>query len=204
MKYTIYKITNLINEKIYIGQHKTINIDDGYMGSGVMLKRAYKKYGQENFFKEILFEFDTYDEMVAKELELVNEAFVRRSDTYNLTEGGGDGFEYINRMGLNNQNKDWVAIQAKIRLKTKGVKRPWMTEEMILRHKNGLVRYDTFTGKSHTEETKRKMSESAKGKHNGSKNSQFGSMWITDGNKNQKIKRDETMPDGWYKGRKIK
>ena len=50
----IYKTTNTLNGKIYVGQHKTQVIDDGYMGSGRLIQRALKKYGAENFLREVL------------------------------------------------------------------------------------------------------------------------------------------------------
>ena len=57
-----YKITNNINGHFYYGVHNTNNINDGYMGSGTRLHYAYKKYGIENFSKEILKYFESRNE----------------------------------------------------------------------------------------------------------------------------------------------
>lgn len=84
----IYKITNLINNKIYIGVHRTNVLDDGYMGSGKIIKRAIKKYGLENFKKEILNFYDTYKEVLEEEKKLVTISFINQKDVYNLKEGG--------------------------------------------------------------------------------------------------------------------
>ena len=62
----IYKITNLINNKIYIGKDTTS--DSKYFGSGLLIKRAYQKYSKENFTKEVIDETDNYDELSKKEI----------------------------------------------------------------------------------------------------------------------------------------
>jgi hypothetical protein len=88
--YLIYKITNIKTNKFYIGAHRTTDIDDKYMGSGVYLKRAQKKYGIENFKKEILCVFDNEHDMFNKEAELVN----LHENSYNLMNGGQGGWTY--------------------------------------------------------------------------------------------------------------
>ena len=70
MFYTIYKVTNLINNKIYIGKHQTKNPHDSYYGSGYMIRTWIEKYGKENFKKEILLIFDNEKEMNMTQLRI--------------------------------------------------------------------------------------------------------------------------------------
>ena len=89
MKYHyFYKITNNINNHFYYGVHNTDDLEDGYMGSGKRLHIAYKKYGIENFTKEILKFFDSSEEAFDYEKYIVNEEMIRRDDCYNIQIGG--------------------------------------------------------------------------------------------------------------------
>jgi group I intron endonuclease len=103
MIYYIYKITNLCNGKIYIGIHKTQSLDDDYLGSGKLLKAAIKKYGKDNFKKEVLETFNNEADMVAKEQELVTAQFVLDENNYNIMPGGK--FGSLERNGLSFKNK---------------------------------------------------------------------------------------------------
>jgi len=93
MYYIVYKTTNLINDKYYIGFHKCESLYDGYLGSGKILKRSILKYGIENFNREILYFCDNESEMKEKENELVNKNFIKDINNYNLKIGGSGGFE---------------------------------------------------------------------------------------------------------------
>lgn len=207
MYYTIYKITNKIDGKFYIGSHKTKKLDDEYMGSGKYLLAAQKKYGIENFTKDILFVFDNSKEMYDKEAEIVNEEFLITENTYNLKKGGFGGWDHEN---LNSEKQRNKCIKGNLKQKSLVVNDPsWKGREkqrecgsknLKKAHIEGKIKYNTFTGKKHTEETKQKISEKNKIKQTGQNNSQFGTMWITNNIENKKIKKSDLIPEGWKKG----
>jgi len=192
MKYIIYKTTNRTNSKIYIGAHKTKNIDDGYMGSGTILVRSIKKRGISNFKKEILHIFETSEEMYAKEAEIVNEEFIARKDTYNIKLGGCGGWDYVNA----NIDKFKTAEQRKA-ASIKAIK------TLRLRFSNG-----TLKRKKHTEETKKKIGV-ANSKHQlGECNSQYGTCWVSNKHDRTSIRipteeLETYMNAGWIKQRII-
>lgn len=173
MFYIIYKITNKLNGKFYIGKHQTKNLDDGYMGSGKLIKVAIKKYGVENFNKEILHIFETEAVMNEVEANLV----VINEDSYNLCPGGQGGFGHINKNGLNAGIRFSDTEQKKRAGSIGGTKRiPFLQEINILATEARLRLYPegTFKNKKHSDESKLKIKKSSIGKHSGSKNSQYG------------------------------
>lgn len=114
MFYYTYKTTNSVNGHYYIGAHKTEDFNDGYIGSGTVLKKAIKKHGKEKFFKEILKFHPSEKEMYAHERAIVNEAFVARPDTYNLKLGGAGGFDYINSTMTTEQRKERALLASSV------------------------------------------------------------------------------------------
>ena len=212
MHYLIYKITNKLNNKIYVGKHKTDNPDDDYLGSGLLIERAVEKYGREHFSKEIICRLNTLEEMNDMEAKIVDEEFIARDDTYNLKLGGQGGWADVipytkssrKEVGRNNwkigidrlkvlmEDEEYrLALFAKAKAAKElycsinGVPKPWL-------------------GRTHTEETKKKMSASKKGTYIGKKNPAYGTMWITNGEENRKIKATDSLPENWKKGRRLK
>lgn len=106
----VYKTTNLINGRFYIGMHSTNKLNDNYLGSGWVLKDAINKYGRENFKKEILYIYNTRKEALTKEAEIVNETFIKDNNNYNLILGGNG---VIDQYGERNHQWGKTAPNAK-------------------------------------------------------------------------------------------
>lgn len=203
MFYTIYKTTNLINGKFYIGKHKTKELNDGYLGSGKLLRRAIKKYGIENFHKEILHICKDEEHMNLLEKILV---VPDKELNYNLCPGGRGGWTYINTTCHNNKgNKRRVGNYGwKVRPDTScPLYRQKISESIKALYENGFR--NPFLNKTHTQETKDKIGQINSIKQAGELNSQYGTCWITNGTESKKIKKEvDSIPEGWYKGRVIK
>ena len=67
----------------------------------------------------------------------------------------------------------------------------------------GKPLFPSFNGRPHSKETKEIMSQNRKGKGTSTKNSQYGTMWITNGVDNAKINKESIIPQGWVRGRNI-
>ena len=106
MKYIVYCTTNIVNKKIYVGQHLTENPNkyDHYLGCGVYdnkpstynkpktaFQYAVQKYGPSNFKRVTIKVYDNVEDALALEAELVTKEFLQRKDVYNEVLGGNVG-----------------------------------------------------------------------------------------------------------------
>ena len=204
MDHIIYKTTNITNGKYYIGKHSTSNVEDGYLGSGKLLQRAIKKYGIENFSREILFYCDSEKEALEIEKKLVTEKTVKDKNSYNVTLGGFGTWYNVNQNHNNKNNKRQTG--------NFGWKERCKDDEFFSqRVSEGLKEYykdhpGTFTDHKHSEKTKQIIGKKNSKAQSGKKNSQYGKCWIYNDTESKSIPKSEInsyLESGWIKGRKI-
>ena len=193
----IYKTTNLINGKFYVGMHSTSNMNDGYLGSGRRLRYSIRKYGVENFQIEYLEFFDSREDLAAREAELVNEDLLHDPMCINLKSGGVGGWS-VEQQRKNsikgNLKKQWLIENDK----------EWYERWQSNMSKSLKGKQNWWLGKTHSDETKQKISETNSIQQSGSNNSQYGTCWITNDTDNKKIQKGDDIPTGWKLGRVIK
>lgn len=123
----------------------------------------------------------------------------------NIQPGGGGGFISLEHM-KKSQKKASEVLHEKWKDPIFREKRIMTSSDIFKKlHKEGKIKHDTFTGRLHTDETKRKMKEKAQSR-TGKLNSSFGTCWITNEKENKKIRKtelNEYLSKGWKAGRKI-
>ena len=207
-----YKTTNLINNRYYLGMHSTNRIDDGYLGSGKRLYYELSKYGRDNFKFEILEQFDSREELVQAEIDLITEQDVKDPNCLNLKQGGSGGFTDENRKKARQvtdkileekYGNNFRAIIGKQYYENISEEQKQERNALIARRlKEVGFNHATFKGKKHSEETLSKMKSAKVGHGKGVRNSQFGTRWITNETENKKINKNTPIPEGWRLGRK--
>lgn len=160
--YYFYKITNLINGKFYYGVHQTNNLDDGYMGSGIGINRAYKKYGVQNFQKEILHYFSNAEEMYAYEETIVNNTLVKDTNCYNQVIGGRNNVvmkKLADKARLHNQDE---VIRQK---RNEGINRYWHTGDVEAKKQKQSIANRKFWNSEKGQKARIALSEKLKQTH---------------------------------------
>lgn len=173
----VYLTTNLVNGKMYIGQHHFNEYDKWYLGSGKLLQQAIKKYGRDNFEKVIIEYAKNLDELNQREKYWIDyvgaNMDMNHTTWYNIAEGGlNPPVIYGHKHSEETKKKMALAATGKKKSREsieKGINTRRL-RGMTPKEKAQLDFLHTLKpmkGKHHSEESKKKMSEVKKGKHLG-------------------------------------
>lgn len=196
-KYIIYKITNLINNKIYIGKHETFDINDDYMGSGKLIVAAIKKHGKDSFKKEILYVCDTYDEATEKEKNIVNIDFINDESSYNLRLGGDGGNTHL----LKTKNEiDEIYKKANIsKIKNNTLKDS--AETKLKKSHSAKQRVKNNPNTLPNNKNRIHSGKALENIQNAAKKRAGKLIWINNGLTETKHRKDQKIPEGFVAGR---
>lgn len=209
--YFIYKTTCILNNKYYLGRHTTNNLNDGYMGSGKILKAAIIKYGDHNFVREIIFFATSREDLIQTEIELVNVELLKDKLCMNITLGGhGDWYHQNSNSEIQKRKNKKSIIKQKFLMENdvefrlnkqingaKIFKKLW---------EEGKIEPLDWTGRKHTKEAIINLKNAKKGYGRGNENSNYNKRWVfneaTKETKHINIdKLEHYLELGWKKGK---
>ena len=202
----IYKTTDTRNGNFYIGMHSTENLKDGYVGSGTRLKHLIYKHGKEIFNMEILEFLPNRESLKKREIEIVNSDLLLEEKCMNLKPGGYGGFNNKEHMMKVSKagNKEFLEKMQDDEYKKKFSKKlSDANKKQFLDGRREKIYFYNWSGKTHSQETKKKLSETRKGTGVGENNSVYGRKWMNKGGENKMVKPEEFefhLLDGWLFG----
>lgn len=214
----IYLTTNLLNGKIYIGQHEFLankKKNASYLGSGVYILRAIKKYGRKNFNRKVL--------RICYSVEELNDWESYYISLYNSTDASVGYNIATGDVNTNGNPMKLECIRKKISEMYRGNGNPMYGKHWSEKKRKQMMKMfeenHPMLGKQHSEETKKKWSEKRRGKDpfgnlskeqkekiyekfRGENNPMYGShfIWINDGTRNKRHNPHEETPSGFSIG----
>lgn len=155
----IYKTTNLLNGKFYIGKHRGSEFDEKYFGSGVLIQKALRKEGKKNFLCEVLEWCETSDQLNERERYWVEELNARDLRIgYNLCAGGMGGSRFFNEDSLRRMSeaRKGIPLSDEAKQKIRDTYAGMSEEDRATRSKK---LHDSHVGKTLTTDQKTKIGQ---------------------------------------------
>lgn len=213
----IYKTTNLINGKIYVGQHQydLPEIDPNYRGSGKLLKEAFLKYGIENFTCDILQICYSKEELDDCEIYWIDKLKSKvEFGNYNISMGGDGGNIYNSlpedrKLEINKKHSEAIlgekhpffgktrSKETKEKIKNTKANQITITNGIISKviNKNDIIPEGWWIGQHQlTEEKLKRKKEKISLKR-------LGKKCYTNGSENIYLNPEDVCPEGFYLGK---
>jgi len=184
----LYKTTNLINDKFYVGMHSTDDLNDGYLGSGKHLRNSINYYGKQNFKFEILEFFNSREILIEEEEKLVDRDFIKDPLCMNLRIGGHGAFPFHTfNLGSKRTEETKIKMGEWIRTDEYKIKISEANLGKIRTDEHKEKYHNCKIGKKHSEASKLNMSEVMKGKNKGKKHSEASKLNMSEAHKGKKL-----------------
>lgn len=213
--HVIYKTTCVPTGRYYIGMHSTDDLQDGYVGSGKRLHHSINKHGAENHRFEILERCETREQLRKREAELVDHSRLEDPLCMNLKLGGEGGWDNVPRAYYSSE-----AFKGAQRRGGLGRKKLLASNPLLYaqQRERGIQTLSSLKAKANAvkalksrkgthympSEAKKRIGAANSVHQRGSGNSQYGTMWVTDGYENKKVPTGSLLQPGWKPGRKLR